>query len=69
MGTLTQANQDLGDQSGPAGLVAGAAASGGVAMKIFMKGNQIAPVGIIVEEFAVAEHCSSAFRIKQEDTS
>ena len=69
MGTLTQANQNLGDQSGPAGLVAGATGAAGVAMKIFMKGNQIAPVGIIVEEFAIAEHCSSAFRIKQEDTS
>ena len=69
MGTLTQANQDLGDQSGPAGLVAGAATAASVAVKILMKGNQIAPVGIIVEEFAVAEYCSSAFRIKQEDTS
>ena len=64
---FAQANQDLCDQSSPAGLVAGSAATAGVAVKIFMEGNQIAPEGIVVEELAVAEYRPPTFRIKQED--
>jgi len=64
---FAQANQDLCDQSSPAGLVAGSAATAGVAVKIFMEGNQIAPEGIVVEELAVAEYRPPTFGTKQKN--
>ncbi len=64
---LAQANQDLSDYPGPAGLMAGAAAAAGLAMEIFMERNQIPPVGIVVEKFVVTEYCPPAFRIPEED--
>jgi hypothetical protein len=37
-------------------LVASAAAAAGIAVKVLVKRDEIAPVAIIVEEFAVAEY-------------
>src|SRR5262245_30865672 len=64
---FAQANQDLSDYPGPAGLVAGAATAAGLAMKIFMERNQIPPVGVAVEKFVVTEYCPPVFLIPQED--
>src|SRR5262245_3447828 len=60
---FAQANQDLSDYPGPAGLMAGAAAAAGLAMEIFMERNQIPPVGITVEKSIVTEYCPPVFRI------
>ena len=50
-GEFAEIDEDLGDQAGPAGLMAGAAAAARVAVKIFVEGDQVAPVWIVVEEW------------------
>jgi hypothetical protein len=44
-------------------LVAGAAAAAGVAVEVLVEGNQIAPMGIGIEQLTGAEDRSLAFLI------
>ena len=53
------------NQRGPAGLVAGADAGAVVAMKVFVKRDQVAPVGIFLEFFRAAEDRAPAMFILQ----
>jgi len=41
--------QQLGDERGPAGLMAGTDARAGVSVEVFVKGNQVVPVPIVLE--------------------
>ena len=64
---FAQANENLCDQASPAGLMAGPTTAAGVAVEVFMEGNQITPVGIIVEQLAVAKDRPFALVITQEN--
>ena len=44
---LTEHHQDLRDEAGPAGLVAGAAAAAGVAVEVFVEEEEVAPMRIV----------------------
>ena len=46
---LVQANENLGDQAGPARLMAGSTAATVIAMEVFVEGDQIAPVRVSIE--------------------
>ena len=48
--------QQLGDERGPAGLVARADARAGVAVEVLVERNQVVPVGIGLEQLRRAEH-------------
>src|SRR5689334_15328142 len=53
---VVQTNEDLRDQSGPTRLMAGAAAAAGVAVEIFVEGNIVFPIRIVVEQLRITEH-------------
>ena len=55
-GSAPHATQNLGNRSGPARLMARTAAPASVAVKVLMEGNQISPVGIGIEQLAVAKN-------------
>ena len=55
------------NQSRPSSLVAGADAGTVVAVEVFVKQDQVAPVRIVLEFFRAAENRSSLIRIAQED--
>src|ERR1019366_1474298 len=55
-GSTPHATQNLGNRSGPARLMARTAAPASVAVKVLMEGNQISPVGIGIEQLAVAKN-------------
>ena len=57
----------LGDQRGPTGLVAGADAGAVVAVEIFVKGNQVAPVRIALKFFRAAENRAPSVFILKKD--
>jgi hypothetical protein len=59
--------QQLGDQAGPAGLVAGAHAATAVAVEILVEGDMVAPVGVALEQLDLAEDRSSTISVPQED--
>ena len=52
----------LGDQAGPPGLVAGAEAGAGVAIEIFVEQDEVAPVRIGLELLAIAVDRPAALR-------
>jgi hypothetical protein len=62
-------NQDLRDQPSPPSLVTGAAAAPVVSVEIFMEGDQIPPVGIIVKQVAGTKNCAFTLIVAQEDAT
>ena len=54
---------ELGDQSGPTGLVARADPGAVVAVEVFVERDQIAPVRVVLEFFSGAENWSSLIGI------
>ena len=58
--TITQSSlatplvDEVGDEAGPAGLVAGAEAGAGVPMEVLVKQKVVAPMGIVLKFFGVA---------------
>src|SRR5687768_13531667 len=59
--------EHLCDQTGPAGLVAGAKPGAVVAMEVFVKQQVILPVGICLEFFRAAENRTPAILVTQKD--
>src|SRR5437763_1315555 len=55
------------DNAGPAGLMAGAEAGPVVAVEVFVKEDEVAPVGILLEFPGPAVDWSSAVRAFEED--
>src|ERR1700745_596131 len=67
-GTLFSALlEEFCDQAGPAGLMAGAQTRSGVAVKVFVKKNQVAPMRIALEDFAFAGDGTAAGAVAQKD--
>src|SRR5690348_15627578 len=59
--------EKLGDEAGPAGLMTGAKAGAVVAMEVFIKQNQVAPMRITLKEFCAAGDRAAAGAIAQKD--
>ena len=59
----------LGDNPGPAGLVAGARARAGVAVEVLVEENVVSPVGIGLERCGVAEDGTPTVLVAEEDTA
>src|SRR6266540_6872214 len=59
--------QELGDQAGPAGLVAGADAGPAVAVEVLVEQDQVAPVGIALEQLEGAVDRPASVTAAQED--
>src|SRR5262245_19738723 len=57
----------LGDQAGPAGLMAGANAPAVVAVEILVEQDQVAPVRIALEPLVLAVHRTPPVLITHED--
>ena len=57
-GSLVVLLDELGDQSGPAGLVARADPGAVVAVEVFVEWDQITPVRVVLEFFRAAENRS-----------
>ena len=57
----------LGHDAGPAGLMAGAKHGAGVAVKVFMEEDEVAPVGIGLELLRAAVNRSSAVFVLQSE--
>ena len=60
--------QELGDESSPASLVTGAYTRAVVAVEVFMEGNQIAPVWIVLKLFVRSKHRPALISVEQEDS-
>src|SRR5262245_42301518 len=60
--------KQLGDDAGPARLVARADAPTRVAVKVFVEQHEVAPMRIGVEHVGVAVHRTTALAVAQEDT-
>jgi len=59
---------ELGNNSGPAGLVAGAQARAGVAVEVLVEENVVSPVGIGLERLGVAEDGTPTGLVAKEDS-
>src|SRR5437867_4804776 len=57
------------DETGPAGVMAGADPSPIIAVKIFVEKNEIAPVRIALKEFRVASYGTAAVRIAEKNVN
>src|SRR5204863_6552190 len=66
-GSLSGLLQELSDQAGPAGLMACADARAVVAVEVFVKQNEVAPVRIVMIAAVAAVHRTSAVFILEED--
>src|SRR5215468_5131052 len=67
-GTLFSALlEEFCDQAGPAGLMAGAQARSAVAVKVFVKKNQVAPMRIALEDFASTGDGTAPGAVSQKD--
>src|SRR5262245_42850981 len=66
MGFSTLLKQ-LGDERGPAGLVAGADGRTRVAVEVLVERNQVVPVRIGLEERVAAEHRTPTLSVLEED--
>jgi len=61
------AQDEVGDQRGPARLVAGADAPAGVTVEVLVEGQQVVPVPVGLEEAGVAEDRAAAILVVEED--
>ena len=61
------AQDEVGDQRGPARLVRGADTTAGVAVEVLVEGKQIVPVRVGLEEVDVAEDRAAAALVVEED--
>ena len=61
------AQDEVGDQRGPARLVAGADAPAGVTVEVLVEGQQVVPVPVGLEEAGVAEDRAAAVLVVEED--
>src|SRR5215471_2570074 len=61
------AKDEVGDQRGPARLVAGADAPAGVTVEVLVEGQQVVPVPVGLEEAGVAEDRAAAILVVEED--
>jgi hypothetical protein len=59
----------FGDQAGPSSLMIRAEAGAIVTMKKFVKKNQVAPIGIALENLSVSIHGATALIVAQKNTS
>src|SRR5262249_15739056 len=66
-GLLMVLLDELGDQSGPAGLVARTDSGAVVGVEGFVKRNQIAPMRVVLKFFSAAEDGSLPIRVQEED--
>ena len=67
-GTLFSALlEEFRDQAGPPGLMAGAQARSAVAVKVFVKQNQVAPMRIVLQDFGSARDGTAAGAVAQKD--
>src|SRR4051794_30211035 len=66
-GCIVQTDKNLGDQSGPTCLMAGAAATPGIAVEILEKRNEVFPVRIVVKHLRITEHGPFAACIAKEN--
>src|SRR5262249_20444576 len=66
-GVLMVLLDELGAQSGPAGLVARTDSGAVVAVEVFVKRNQIAPMRVVLKFFSAAEGGSLPIRVQEED--
>src|SRR5215470_14254456 len=67
--SFTALFDELGDQAGPAGLVAGADSGAVIPVKVFIKENQIAPVRVGLKYFLSASDRAAAVVIAQKNVS
>src|SRR5215470_14419088 len=58
----------LGHQSGPTGLMARSYARTIVAMKVFIKWNEVPPLPIVLKEFLIPTHRTAPITSAQKDT-
>ncbi len=59
--------EEFGDEAGPAGLMAGAQSGAVVAVEVFVKQNQVAPVRIVLKNFRSTGDGAAAVPISQKD--
>src|SRR5215831_3387616 len=57
----------LGDDTGPSSLMAGSHSSTRVAVEVFVKQDQVAPMWVGLEPFEIPEHRSAATLVLEED--
>ena len=66
---IVQTDEDLGDQSGPARLMARAAAAASITVEILVKWNQVFPIRVVVKHLRIAEHRPLAAAIAEGELS
>ena len=65
--TADGADDEVGDQRGPACLVGGADTTAGVAVEVLVEGQQVVPVRVALEEVDVTEDRAAAAGVVEED--
>lgn len=64
---MTAADDQVGDEPRPAGLMRGAEPCTGIAMEVLMEGDEPVPGRVLLEQAVAAEHGSRAVRAPAED--
>jgi hypothetical protein len=59
--------EKFGDETGPTGLVVGADTGAGITVKILVKQDQIAPVGVALKFLLVREHGTASVGVTQKN--
>src|SRR5208282_3609669 len=65
--SLSALLDQLRHQAGPARLMAGAEPGAVVAVEVFVEGDQVLPVMVLVELVGAAKNCPAAVQIARED--
>lgn len=59
--------QQFGDESGPAGLMAGAQTGAVITMKVFVELNEIPPMGVVLEHGQISIHRTPSGVVAKKD--